>query len=484
MQHQDYINLLDRLLKTGRESEWLEFKEGNKNPEMVGERISALSNSAALHHEQFGYIVFGVENDTLNVVGTTFKPNNEKVGNEPIENWLQQRLNPRIDFRLLEFEYNQKPIVIVQIPSATLQPVRFNKEAYIRIGSITRKLNEFPDKERKIWQNEVHSSFESEIALSNIGASDIIELLDIQSFFELIKIPYPESREGVVERLLNEKMIVRTNGRFNITNLGALLLAKDLNNFEALSRKAVRFIKYEGKNKLKTLKDAPGKRGYAVGFASLMTYIEVQLPTEETIEKGGIRQEKTTYPILSLRELIANALIHQDFRVTGIHPTIELYSDRIEISNPGNPIVSPSRFIDSYQSRNEKLAAFMRRIGICEEKGSGIDKVFFQVEQFNLPPPDFKELEAQTKVILYSYRPLALLTKEEKTRACYQHCCLKYVSSETMTNQTLRDRFKVEEKDISVVSRIIKDTVEEGRIKLSDPDNASRKYSRYVPTWA
>ncbi len=484
MQHQDSISLLNRLLKTGRESEWLEFKENNKNPEMVGERISALSNSAALHHEQFGYIVFGVEDDTLNVVGTTFKPSSEKIGNEPIESWLLHRLNPRIDLRFLEFEYNEKHMVIVQIPSAILQPVRYNREAYIRIGSITRKLNEFPDKERKIWQNEIHSSFESEIALSNIGASDITELLDTQSYFELIKIPYPESREGVIERLLSEKMIARTNGRFNITNLGALLLAKDLNNFDVLSRKAVRFIKYEGKDKLKTSKDAPGKRGYAVGFSSLMTYIEVQLPTEEIIEKNGIRHEKTTYPVLSLRELIANALIHQDFRVSGIHPTIELYSDRIEISNPGNPIVSPNRFIDSFQSRNEKLASFMRRIGLCEEKGSGIDKVFFQVEQFNLPPPAFQELELQTKVTLYSYRPLALLSKEEKIRACYQHCCLKYVSSQTMTNQSLRERFKVEERDISVVSRIIKDTLDAGMIKLRDPENASRKFSKYIPIWA
>lgn len=96
MQHQDSISLLDRLLKTGRESEWLEFKESNKNPELIGERISALSNSAALHHEQFGYIIFGVEDGTLKVVGTTFKPSSEKVGNEPIEGWLLHRLNLRL----------------------------------------------------------------------------------------------------------------------------------------------------------------------------------------------------------------------------------------------------------------------------------------------------------------------------------------------------------------------------------------------------
>lgn len=484
MQKQDLANLLDRLLKTGRESEWLEFKENNKAPEMVGERISALSNSAALHHEQYGYLVFGIQDNTLNVVGTKFKPNAEKIGNEPLENWLLHRLSPKIDIRFFEFQYSEKQVVIVQIPSAVSQPVLFNKEAFIRIGSVTRKLIDFPEKQRKIWQNEPYSSFESEIALANIGASDIIELLDSQTFFELIKMPYPESRESVIERLLNEKMIVRTNGRFNITNLGALSLAKDLNNFEKLGGKAIRFIRYEGKNKLKTLRDAIGKRGYAVGFSSLISFIEVQLPTEETIEKDGIRREKTTYPILTLRELIANALIHQDFRVSGIYPTIEVFSDRIEISNPGRPIVSTTRFIDSNQSRNERLADFMRRVGICEVKGSGIDRVVFQVEQFNLPPPEFKELESQTKVILYSYRPLALLSKEEKIRACYQHCCLKYVSSETMTNQSLRERFKVEEKDISVVSRIIKDTLDAGMIKLSDPESASRKFSKYVPIWA
>lgn len=92
------------------------------------------------------------------------------------------------------------------------------------------------------------------------------------------------------------------------------------------------------------------------------------------------------FPRQALRELIANALIHQDFFVTGTSVTIEMYGDRIEISNPGIPSIQIERFIDEYRSRNEQLADIMRRFKICEEKGSGIDKVIHSVEVYQYIP--------------------------------------------------------------------------------------------------
>ena len=165
-------------------------------------------------------------------------------------------------------------------------------------------------------------------------------------------------------------------------------------------------------------------------------------------------------------------------------PMIEIFSDRIEISNAGVPLVSADRFIDAYVSRNDKLADIMRRMGFCEEKGSGMDKVIYQNEIYQLPPIDVIVAEKRTRITIYSYLPLNNLSKKEKVRACYQHACLKYVSNDKMTNQTLRERFKIENQNSAIASRIIKDALSEKVIKEEDPESKSRKYASYLPFWA
>lgn len=207
-----------------------------------------------------------------------------------------------------------------------------------------------------------------------------------------------------------------------------------------------------------------------------------QLPANEEIGKA-IRTESRMYPEIAIRELVANALIHQDFSVKGF-PMVEVFSDRIDISNSGKPLVTPERFIDAYISRNEKLADLMRRMGFCEEKGSGLDKVIFYNELYQLPPINVVVSENRTKVSMYHYKVLNNLDKNEKIRACYQHACLKYVSNEKMTNQSLRDRFKIEGQNAATASRIIKESLIEGVIKEEDPENKSRKYASYIPFWA
>jgi ATP-dependent DNA helicase RecG len=190
------------------------------------------------------------------------------------------------------------------------------------------------------------------------------------------------------------------------------------------------------------------------------------------------------FPEPVIRELVANALIHQDLDLTGTSVHIEIYANRIEIANPGRPVISADRFIDGYRSRNEQLADLMRRIGICEERGSGVDRVITLVEAFQLPAPDFRVREERTVVTLYAPRPLKDMGRDDRVRACYQHCCLRYVTHQITNNESLRARFKLAESRAEVASRIISDTIEAGLIKPADPDSRSKKFSRYVPYWA
>ena len=189
------------------------------------------------------------------------------------------------------------------------------------------------------------------------------------------------------------------------------------------------------------------------------------------------------YPELAIRELIANAIIHQDFALTGTGPMVELFESRMEITNPGVPLVDTDRFLDSPpRSRNEALASFMRRINICEERGTGIDKVIFQTELYQLPAPLFEVTDQHTRSVLFGHKEFADMDKEDRIRACYQHCCLKHVNREHMNNKSLRERFAIEEKNSAMVSRIIKDTIKAKLIKPYDPD-AGTKAMRYVPHW-
>jgi ATP-dependent DNA helicase RecG len=190
------------------------------------------------------------------------------------------------------------------------------------------------------------------------------------------------------------------------------------------------------------------------------------------------------FPEIAIRELVANALIHQDFTETGASVMIEIYDDRLEISNPGLPFIPPDRFIDEYRSRNERLADMMRRLGICEEKGSGIDKVIRAAEVYQLPAPDFRVGAHRTTAILFSHQDLEDMDRNDRIRACYQHCCLRYVMNEKMTNQSLRERFKVPEGKVATISTIISATMDVGKIKVADPSQTSTRYRNYVPFWA
>jgi predicted HTH transcriptional regulator len=164
---------------------------------------------------------------------------------------------------------------------------------------------------------------------------------------------------------------------------------------------------------------------------------------------------------------------------------VEIFSDRVEFANPGKPLVDTMRFLDlPPRSRNEDLAALMRRMSFCEERGSGIDKVVFSSEVFQLPAPTFEVRGSTTVATLFAHKKFSQMDKTDRTWACYLHACLRYVSNETMTNSSLRERFKIAPQNYAMVSRVISDTVARGWIRLHDPSSRSRKHAKYVPIWA
>jgi ATP-dependent DNA helicase RecG len=459
-------------LKSTPESEHLEFKEATQQQD----KKNLLRYCVAFANEGGGYLILGVS-DKLprKIVGTNAFLN---VGE--IKSYILEILRFRVE--IYEFFHTTGRILAFEIPSRPVgQPQHLNGEYWMRAGEQLVPMT--PDQLRRIFLEEKTNWF-MESAKNNLSADDVIALLDTQIYFDLLKLSYPTTREGVLDRFTKDGLIKEQNDGWVIFNLAAILLAKRLDNFSpALARKAPRVIIYKGIDKIQTRHDKSGARGYAIAFDSLVEFVHSAAPQNHFIEQL-VREEIKMFPKQALRELIANALVHQDFLVTGASVMIEMFSDRVEISNPGIPPIHVERFIDEYRSRNELLAEIMRRFGICEEKGSGIDKVIKAAEIFQLPAPDFRVGETRTTAILFAHQDFSNMSKDDRIRACYQHCCLLYVNNQRMSNQSLRERFKLPESAAATISLVIGATKEKGMIKPDDIESNSTRYARYLPFWA
>lgn len=476
--------LLDNsLTNIPQELNELDWKEDlSPDNKKLGKHLSAFAN-----YPGGGFIVFGVKDVNAEVVGLSQSKIEEIVSR--VGNIARDTLDPVVSVEHCVNEYKDQNILIIYIKESAIKPVHIKtqtiEESYIRSGGATRKASRH--EVGSLMLNSKTPTYEELHASKLKDQSDILNSLDYRSILKLLDKPIPSSNDDIIDFLSQEKMIEEyDNVGHYITNFGALAAAYDLSQFDDLVRKSIRLINYKGVNKTEPIKEYPGSKGYAIGFESLIDFIKALLPSSEVI-KNALRTETSVYPDIALRELIANALIHQDFSVRGSGPMIELFSDRIEISNPGKLL--PSKKIDRLirttpESRNEILAKAFRRYNICEERGSGFEKSVAAIELFGLPPLKFEELSNSFRVTMYSPRTFSKLTPSERVEAAYQHSVLKYFSSDSMTNTSLRERFKVSERYRSQVSLVIKEALAQGIIKPKDPNNASTKFVEYIPNWA
>jgi len=379
----------------------LDWKEHlSHKTERFSQHLSAFSNL-----DNGGFIIFGFNNE-----GKYSRIANEEIKEiiKLVGNIARHNLDPPISIQHSILKYKNNPFLAIYVQSSQFRPVHLRGKdiyhSYLRSAGQTRKISR--QEVALLISRTANIKYEEEIAKHNLDKDDIIRLIDFNSYFRMIKLNLPESKAGIIQKLEQEKFIIY-NSNYSITNLGALLFANDINKFNHINRKAVRVIIYDGINRLNARNEHTGIKGYAAGFEGLIRFIIDQLPANEIIT-DVFRKEAKIYPEVAIRELVANAIIHQDFSISGSCVMIEIFADRIEITNPGIPLIDINRFIDSApQSRNETLASFMRRVYICEERGSGIDRVIFNVELFQLPAPEFIKEENATKVILYSFKKLA-----------------------------------------------------------------------------
>jgi len=464
---------IDIWIQGPSEHQRLEFKEA-RNQYDFGK---LQRYCVALANEGGGLLLLGVsDRPPRRVVGSIAFPDRVSAAEK-----LYQCLGFRVDIE--EVAHPQGRVVVFRCPS------RPRGSAYhldgcdlMRSGEELVPMSE--DRLRSIFA-EGQPDWVEQTAQDELDPQAVIEQLDVQTFFELLRLPMPTTRDAVLDRLKRERLIDEArDGCFSIRRLGALLLARRLADFAPeIARKAPRVVVYHGPSKVDVKLDQVGTKGYAVGFSGLVDFVMAQLPQSEVVEEA-LRKSITLVPEIMIRELVANALIHQDLTLRGTSIMVEIHPDRVEISNPGLPLVPVERFIDEYQSRNERLADLMRRLQICEERSSGIDRVVQAAESLQLPAPEFRAGHQRTTVILYGPRPFEKLDRGDRIRACYQHCVLRWVTRDVMTNQSLRQRFHLPDHKSATVSQIIAATIAENLIKPDEKAGSSKRLARYLPAWA
>jgi len=267
------IALVDELRNHTAEEPWFEFKRSNSDPVMIGVRISALANASRVIEKHYGYLVWGIDDETHAVVGTNFNPSQKHKG-EPMQMWLAKTLNPSPQFRFLPVNHPGGRVIVLQIPAATHTPVKFDRVAYIRVGSATPRLDGQPELERALWAKLQTFAWEKGVALQHLTTGEALEALNYASYFELLGEPVPATSVTVLERLLADKLLTRDVGdRWNILNLGAILFANRLDAFDDLKRKAVRVVEYAGKDQSRIRRRRDQADGYGSGFANLIDFI-------------------------------------------------------------------------------------------------------------------------------------------------------------------------------------------------------------------
>lgn len=478
----DYLNLVKGLVAQ-EEGPCLEFKKDNERPDMIGERISALSNGAVLEGTEGSFMLWGFDDATHTVIGSGFYPYKAKKGNEDLINWLTRSLD-NVEFRFRDLMFEGKHVVVLAVYPAAFYPATFQNNIYVREGSHTKPILKLPEVQKRLWALLNTRNHETTAVATDLTMEQALFRIDLSAMVSMMRLPTPTSLEATADLLVKTKVLrLQSDGLYSLTLMGGLLFARDLTQYDLLMSRTVRIIRYDGTSRSRIQRQFECKKGYAVQFDELMNYISLLLPSEDRIV-NGIMTTFTAYPPDAVREVLVNAMMHQDLTDPSRHILVEVFDGRVEVSNPGKLMVDPLRIVDWMpEERNRQVGVLMRSMRMCESLGSGWDRIVELCEGMYLPAPDIETEETFTKVVLHTWTPFMDMSRKDRIWATYLHACRMHEAGSAVTNATLRNRFGLDSGATSAVSRVLTWTGDEGLIKQVD-DGSGKRNRRYVPFWA
>ena len=396
------ITRIDQLRGQPTEMEWLEFKRNRCEPKQLGEYLSALANSACLAGQRSGYLIFGIDDETHEVVGTNFDPYDTKAkGNQDLLPWLAAGLHPNTGFEPLIVDHPAGRVVVFEVAPARDQPVNFYGTAYIRVGTSKTKLSNHPEKARAIWTH---------------GSDWSAEVCEQASLHDLAPEAITKAREQFVVRhparatevkgwddttFLNKARVLQQG---TLTNAALLLLGQP--EASALLVPAVAQISW-------VLKDAHNREldcehidpPFLLAGDHLLQ--RIRNLTVRALPNGTLfPQEFTQYDPWVIREALHNSIAHQDYRLRGRIVVVE-FPDRISLTNVGDFLPGDVATVirqDAPQAiyRNPFLARAMVELNLIDTQGGGIKRMFDTQRKRSFPLPDYDLTEMETSRVTVS----------------------------------------------------------------------------------
>lgn len=420
MKSEELLSLLDRLRAEPRETEWLEFKANRCEPQSLGEYLSALANSACLHGKPRGYLIFGIENGTHAVVGTTFDPAAEKgKGNQLLPLWLSLGLQPNVGFEIHSFNYHGKRVVLFDIHPAFDRPVKFYGVAYIRDGSSKTELAKYPEKERQIWQRRMDWSAQicERATLSDLDPAAVAKArVEFKAKIPPDKLPTMTIEvDSWDDMTFLNKAKLAVHGA--ITHAALLLLGRE--ETTSLITPAVARISWILKNERNEEK---AYEHFAPPFLLNVDKVLARIRnlTVRELPSGTLFPvEMAQYDPWVIREALHNCIAHQDYGLRGRINVIETPTSLI-LSNvggflPGNveTVISQDAPLEIY--RNPFLAEAMVNLNMIDTQGGGIKRMFqtqrrrfFPLPDYDLSKPERVVVEIQGRILDERYTRLLM----------------------------------------------------------------------------
>lgn len=396
------IALVDRLRAESREGGTFEFKSNWDLPADIGQYLSALGNSAVLARQDQAWLVWGVDNVTHEVKGTTFDPFAAKgEGNQPLIMWLTQKTLPRPDFEFHEVQHPNGRVVVMAIQAPRSAPLAFEGVRYIRVDSHKTKLSDHPDKELRIWgllgqQSDWTGELVPDATLDDLDPAAVdaargrfVEYLlkaePDSSKHDRIK---TEAQDWDVPTLLNKARVTKV-GR--ITRAALLLLGKDESaHFLSPADAKLSWVLRDAQNRT----EASQHFGMPLLLSTDRLFGHIRNVTVEHMPDGTLFPTAVQrYDSWVIREALHNCIAHQDYRLGGKVNVVE-HPDRLVFSNLGQFIPPSVEWMIEHQSppehyRNQWLIDAMIRLRMIDQVGSGIRRMFQTQRDRFFPLPDF-----------------------------------------------------------------------------------------------
>ena len=383
------VELVDRLRGMPTETEWLEFKRNRCTPAQLGEYLSALANSTCLTDEPAGYLLFGIDDESHDVVGTNFDPYRAKgKGNQDLLHWLSAGLHPSTNFHESVVHHPGGRVVVFRVNPAEDQPVSFYGKAYVRIGASKTSLDGHPAKARAIW---THRQDWTERPCDRASLDDL-DPIAIRVVRERFLAEHPERADEVTlwddRTLLNKAKILQQG---TVTNAAVILLGRP--EASSLVSPSQAEIAWALRDHLNDSLDHDHIYPPFV-FAGDRLLKLIRNLTVRVLPRGTtIHREVSQYDPWVIREALHNCIAHQDYFLRGQIVVVER-PHQVSLSNLGE---FRPRSIESVirqnaprrRYRNRFLVTAMAELGLVDREGGGIKRMFDLQRKRGFPMPDY-----------------------------------------------------------------------------------------------